>query len=315
MSSETKPPNQVSIAEPEAGDEPDPSWRTKCVLLYKGTAWLPEEQSVFRDASEALSYFVVNNQAKNLIGQPRWNNVVLWTGDIPYTRPKTKQTLTAYRFQDGPHRMKIDDKNCLDWAFIAFIDKKNAKKLSPIRSKHLSKEDERLMTAVATIRATRFHHLDVWTCHDSESWDSAMEMVRDFKMKKYVADQFRTPEYTELRKKYEAFIRYGVAGFSRDDITLLDKIGNADDANEPGTSSEEDYDYANDGYEHDSDDFEFVFAPKSQLQPRDEPLQGFLEHHVEEEDTEEDKPNNKAEIRADEEDLDMAARLSGASLV
>lgn len=316
MSNEKKPTKKVSIAEPEVGDESEQSWRMKCVLLYKGSAWLPEERSIFPDASAALAHFAAKNLVKNLVGQRRWSNVVLWTGDIPYTHPRTKQTFTVYPLYDGPHRIEIEDKYCLDWAFIAFVDNKTATKLPPIRSKDLSKEDGRLLTALAKI-CLMGYHVDVWTCHDSESWDSAIEMVRDFKMKKYIADQFRTPEYIERRKKYEAFIRHGVAGFSRDDIVLLDNIRNEDEANGAETSSEEDYDYANDGYEHDSDDFELVFAPKSQLQLQEESFHGFLEHQEESiaEDNDKDKPSDNTETNADTEDLDMAARLAGTSIV
>lgn len=311
MPNKKEPTKKVSIAEPEVGDESDQSWRMKCVLLYKGGAWLPEERFVFPDASAALAHFAI----KNLVGQRRWSNVVLWTGDIPYIRPRTKQTFTAYPLYDRPHRIEIEDKYCLDWAFVVFVDNKTAAKLPPIRSKDLSKEDGRLLTALAKI-CSMGYHVDVWTCHDSESWDSAMEMVRDFKMKKCVADQFRTPEYIERRKRYEAFIRHGIAGFSRDDIVLLDNIRNEDEANRAETSSEEDYDYANDGYEHDSDDFELVFAPKSQMQPREESFHGFLEHQDESiaEDNDKDTPSDNTETNADAEDLDMAARLAGTPI-
>lgn len=300
MSDEKKPTKKMFIAEPKLGDETDQGWQMKCALLYKGSAWFPEERFVFSDAASALSHFAL----KNSVGQRRWSNVILWTGEIPYTRPKTRQTFTAYPFYDGPRRIEIEDKYCLEWAFIAFADKKTATKLPPMRSKDLS-EDGRLITALTKIRFMGYH-VDVWTCHDSESWDSAMEMVRDFKMKKSVADQFRTPEYVELRKKYEAFIRHGVAGFSRDDIALLDRIQNEDEAVGLEASSEEDYDYANDGYEHDGDDFELVFAPTSQSHPEDESeLHGFLEHQ--EESIEED------DSKGHDEDLDMAARLAGTS--
>lgn len=298
MSDEKKPAKKVSIAEPKLGDEIDQGWRMKCALLYKGSAWLPEERFVFPDAASALSHFAV----KNLAGQRRWSNVVLWTGEIPYTHPRTRQTITAYPLYDSPRRIEIEDQYCLEWAFIAFADKKTATKLPPVRSNDLS-EDRRLMAALTKIRFMEYQ-VDVWTCHDSKSWDSAMKMVRDLKMKKYVADQFRTPEYVERRKKYEAFIRHGTAGFSRDDLALLDRIQNGDEADELDVSSEEEYDYANDGYEHDGDDFELVFAPTSQPQPGNEPeLHGFLEHQEESIDEDDSK--------GDEEDLDMAARLAG----
>lgn len=314
MSDERKPVKKVSIAEPGVGNEVDQSWQLKCTLLYKGSAWLPEERFVFPDAASALSHFA----AKNLVGQRRWSNVVLWTGEIPYTRPKTKQTFTAYPFYDGPRRIEIEDKYCLEWAFIAFTDKKTATKLPPLRSKDLSKEDERLVTALTKIRFMGYH-VDVWTCRDSESWDSAIEMVRDFQMKKYVADQFRAPEYIERRKRYEAFIRHGVAGFSRDDIVLLDKIQNEGEAARLDAGSEDDYDYANDGYEHDGDDFEHVVAPTSQPKTEEEPeFHGFLEHQEEtihEDDSKgEEKPSENTEISVDPEDLDMAARLAGSSV-
>lgn len=310
MPDENKPvKKRVSIAEPGVGDESDQGWHTKCALLYKGSAWLPEERFVFPDAASALSHFA----AKNLVGQRRWSNVVLWTGEIPYTRPKTKQTFTAYPHYDGPRRIEIEDKYCLEWAFIAFTDKKTATKLPPVKSKDLSKGDGRLITALTKIRFMGYH-VDVWTCRDSESWDSAIEMVRDFGMREHVANQFRAPEYTERRKRYEAFIRHGVAGFSLDEIVLLDKIQNEYEAVGLDAGSEEDYDYANDGYEHNSDDFEHVVVPKSQPQPEAESeLHGFLEHQEETMDVndKEDEPNENTEISVDQEDLDMAARLAG----
>lgn len=317
MPDEKKVSRKVSIAEPVFGKEPDQNWQMKCALLYKGSAWVPEERYVFSDAASALSYFA----AKNLIGQRRWSNIVLWTGDISYTHPKTKQTFTAYPLYDSPHRIKIDDKYCLEWAFVAFADKqdkRNANKIPPMLSKDMPKEDGSLVTALTKIRFMGYH-VDVWTSRDSDRWDVAIEMIREFGMKRHVASKLRTPEYAELRKKYEAFIRHGVAGFSRDDIVLFDKTQNSSKAIVPDTSSEEDYDYADDGYEHDGDDFELVFAPRSRSQQEDVPeLHGFLEHQeetiVEDESKEEEKASETLKISVDQEDLDMAARLAGTSI-
>lgn len=314
MPDEKKLIKRVSISEPDVGDDPDRSWHTKCALLYKGSAWHPEERFVFPDAASALAHFA----AKNLVGQRRWGNVILWTGEIPNARPRTRQTFTAYPLHDGPRRIEIEDKYYLDWAFIAFADKKTAAKPTPNRSKDVSKEDARLATALTEIRFMGYH-VDVWTCRDSDSWDSAMRRARNVKTTKYVAGLFRTPEYDQRRKKYEAFIRHGVAGFSRDDIARLDKIQNEDEATRRDASSEEDYDYADDGYEHDGEEFELIFVSSSQPRPEEEPeFHGFLEHQeetiIEDDGKAEEKLNENAEIDVDPEDLDMAARLAGASI-
>lgn len=316
MSSETKLVKKVSIVDPGVDNSSDEDWRIRCSLFYKGSAWVQEHREVFPDACSAISHFAF----QNMRGEYRWSNVMLWTGEIPYTCPRTKQTFTAYPHSDGPRRIEIEDKYCLEWAFIAFTDGKKPTRLPPVKSKDLSEEDERLMSALTQIRLMGYH-VDVWTCRDSENWDFAMEYVREFGMDEYVAEKFKGSEYIERRERYEAFIQHGVAGFSQDDITLLDKIQSQDSQAKSGIESEEEYDYANDGYEYDDDDddYEHISGPEPQPQPQPESksdLNGILEHQetiAEDETKDHDETSGTLEISVDSEDLDMAARLAGSS--
>lgn len=314
---EWKPKSKVAFVNvPNEGCQED--WATQCALYYKGSPWQTEQTEIFPDAASALSHFALRNM---LQGRRRCSNVLLWTGQIPYTTPRTKQTFTVYPQYDGPRRIEIEEKYCLEWAFIAFTDGSKGTKLPPMKSKELSEEDERLMAALKNIIQMGYR-VDVWTCRDNENWDFDVDCVRDFGMKKMVAQRQQDAETIERRERYEAFIRHGVAGFSQDDINLLSSKLDEDRDDE----EEDDYDYAYDGYEHEADGARQSRAhvqAQTQAEP-DSESNGYLEHQ--EETATEDRTDGDSdslssdgsespespespEISIHSEDLDMAARL------
>lgn len=283
-------------------------WTIQCALYYKGSPWQTERTETFPDAASALSHIALRDM---LSGRRRCSNVVLWTGQIPYTTPRTKQTFTVYPHYDGPRRIEIEEKYCLEWAFIAFTDGSKGTKLPPMKSKELSKEDKRLMSALKNVIQLGYH-VDVWTCRDNENWQFDVDCIRDFGMKKMVAERQQDAETIARRERYEAFIRHGVAGFSQDDINLLfNKLHEDRDDEE-----EDDYDYAHDAYEHEADDVQqsqVHTQTQTQAAP-DSELHGYLEHQ-EETITEEgdvgdaEESSEGPEISIHSEDLEMAARL------
>lgn len=281
-------------------EEPQDEWVMQCALYYKGSPWQAERTETFSDAAAALSHIALRDM---LNGRRRCSNVLLWTGQIPYTTPRTKQTFTVYPQYDGPRRIEIEEKYCLEWAFIAFTDGSKGTKLPPTKSKDLSEEDQRLMAALKNVIQMGYH-VDVWTCRDNENWNFDVDCVRDFGRKKMVTERQQNAEAVERRERYEAFIRHGVAGFSQDDIDLLFNKLHQDRPVE----EEDDYDYAHDAYEHEADG-----AQKTRVEP-DSELCGFLEHQEEiitddGADGDCEESSEGPEISIHSEDLDMATRL------
>lgn len=311
LSSEnTEPKPRAKVAFADVAKEVEEEWLTQCALYYKGSPWQTERTETFPDASSALSHLAIH---KMLDDRRHCSNVLLWTGQIPYTNPKTKQTFTIYPHYDGPRRIEIEERYCLEWAFIAFTDGTKATRLPPTRSKVLSEEDARLMAALKSVIQMGYH-VDVWTCRDNENWDFDVDCVRDFGMKKLVAQRQQSEEAVERRKRYQAFIRHGVAGFSQSDIDLLfSKL----DVNRKNEEEEDEYDYAHDGYEHEEDGVQQSRAhvQKQNTADLDSELNGYLEHQEEtitEEGTDDDSEvpsSGDPEISIHSEDLDMAARL------
>lgn len=318
-----EPKPKVAFASVETEKESREEWRIKCALYFKGSPWRKERSEVFPDASSALSHFALHNMASE---RQNCSNVLLWIGDIPYTTPKTKQTFIIYPHYDGPRRIEIESKYCLEWAILAFTDDSKPTKLPPVKSKDMSAEDERLMAAVRNI-ADMGYHVDVWTCRDSSNWDFDIDCIRDFGLVKVVAKRQQDPESLERRERYEAFIRHGVSGFSQDDIKLLDNALHEDVQDEHVDQSgeyEDDYDYADDGYEEEVDvEEQSQSQSQSQSQPQSQTecgpdLDGFLEHQ--EETITEDRgdgmnePSEDSEISSHTEDLDMADRLGNSPI-
>lgn len=312
---EMKPKSKVTFVNVEPKEALEEDWRTKCTLYYKGSPWQPEHSEDFSDAASALSHFALRNM---LNGRRRCSNVLLWTGQVLDTNARIKQTFTAYPHCDGPRRVEIEDKYCIEWAFIAFTDELKSTKLPPMKSKDMSEEDERLMMALKKI-VQMGYHVNVWTSRDNENWNFDMDCIRDFGMKKLVAQRHTEPENIERQERYKAFIQHRVSGFSQADIDILQKSseeeGN-DQRDDRDDEDDDDYDYAHDGYEHQADD---ALRHQDQSQSRAQvesasDLSGHLEHRDEtvaksEDEDDEEEASQGTEISVHTEDLDMADRL------
>lgn len=267
-------PATIEPVNTHTSKKPEDEWRTLCALYYKGSPWQQDRIQVFPDASSALSHVALHSMLGDRTR--RCSNVLLWTGEIAYTTPRTKQTLTIYPHYEGPRRIEIEEKYCLEWAFLAFTSDPKSTQLPPMEGRDLGEEDPRLMAAIQTV-SERGYHVDVWTCRDSEEWDFDIDSVRVYDIKKAAAERLQDPERLKRRARYEAFIRHGVSGFSRDDINFLDDILERELQGDQHIERENDYDYADDGYELQVDG-----TQKSA--PRTEPeleFNGFLEHQEE----------------------------------
>lgn len=313
---EMKPKSRVSFVNVEPEEALEKDWPTQCALYYKGSPWQPEHSEDFSDAASALSHFALRNMLK---GRRRCSNVLLWTSHLLDTNARIKQTFTAYPHCDGPRRIEIEDRYCLEWAFIAFTDDRSGTKLPPMKSKDMSEEDERLMKALKKI-VQMGYHVDVWTCRDDENWNFDMDCIRDFGMKKLVAQRYTEPENIGRRERYKAFIQHRVSGFLQADIDLLQKSLEEEGGDQKGHRDDEDdddYDYAYDGYEHEADDAlnrHDKVQSRAQVESASD-LHGHLDHRdettakSEEEDDDEEEASQRTEISVDTEDLDMADRL------
>lgn len=268
----------------ELSSKTEDQWRTQCALYYKGSPWQQDRFVIFPSASSALSHVALHNMLNE---RRRCSSVLLWTGDISYTNPQTKQTLTIYPHYEGPRRIEIEEKYCLEWAFLVFSNDPKSTRLPPMEGRNLEEEDPRLMTAIKAL-SDRGYHVDVWTCRDNEEWDFDIDCVRGFDTKA-ATERLQNSDCLKRRARYEAFIRHGVSGFSEDDISILDDIlekeqqvdeqtaGETAQQNDLDVERQSDFDYIHDGC-----GVEVNGAQQFRQQTESEPeFNGFLEHQEE----------------------------------
>ncbi|KAF3769984.1 hypothetical protein M406DRAFT_66438 [Cryphonectria parasitica EP155] len=259
----------------EFEEESEDALHTKCAIYYKGSAWRPEDRQVFSDASSALSHF-----ARQHVSNTRspYSKILLWTGELPYTRPHTKQTFTVYPHSDGPRRLEIEEKYDLEWALIAFTEHSHATTLPPMKSKSLSEEDSRLMAALKDIIAAGYR-VNVWTARDNENWDAEIEYIQDWGMGHTIFQRQSEQEVEERRKRYIAFIEHGIPGFSWTDVRILDDEIHRVEQDEQGDAEEADC-----GYDYDCDYDGHEYANETLYQSWEQPeheTEGWLMHQEE----------------------------------
>lgn len=208
----------------------------------------------------------------------------------------------------------MQKKYSLEWAFIAFTEATKSTRLPPMKSKHLSGEDTRLMAALQNVTEMGYH-IDVWTCRDNENWNYDVECIRDFGHTESVVKAQKWQEGIERRERYEAFIRHGVAGFLQDDLKILDDA--ADQAGKKQQTESEGQE-EHDGDEHYGCEYGTEPSERPQLQPEPElDMKGFVEHQdgtttAEMDETLDDSSANTS-ITLLSEDIDMAQRLGMVS--
>lgn len=268
-----KPSSTVTKASVSACKKPLEPWRILCDLYYKGTPWQPEHKKSLPDAASALSQFAL----RHMLSEHRdCSNTLLWTSEVQMTQVRVKQTFTVYPLIDGPLRTKIQKNYDLPWAIINFTNGP-----STTSSTTLHYGDERLMMAIRNIISMGYH-VEVWTYLDDDEWDVDLKLAKA-ELARNEEAHIRTPtrnrrvlldpQHIQRRRKYDVFVRHGVAGFSQADLDLLDKL-------QPEQLCrvlvDDDFVILGVGHSH---NIEPARLPQSQSQKRTgSELMGFLEH-------------------------------------
>lgn len=215
---------KVAIANVTRDKQPLEPWHALCDLYYKGTPGQPEHKKSFVDASAALSQFALRHM---LSEKCDCSNTLLWTSEIQMEESLVSQTFTVYPVIDGPKRKEMHQNYDIHWAIITFTDERFNTKTAD-----LHEVDKRLMMAIRNV-VSMGYHVDVWNSLDEDAWHMDLmlaeaELARDSTMGRHISSStrnpsvFLNPQHLERRKKYEALVQHGVAGFLQADLDFLD---------------------------------------------------------------------------------------------
>ncbi|KUI60548.1 hypothetical protein VP1G_07747 [Cytospora mali] len=268
-------------------------YSVKCDVYYPSIPWESARTDYFENATAALSNYCLNILLNE---NGMYSNVILWTSYTPRAEPSRRQqrftVLPSYLKPDRDALGRNDEK--YDWAIIAFRD-------GPVRSRIpavFRGQHGTLQSALARVMAMGYY-VDVWDRFDNLRWKTTMDDARTRGNEWLCVDQ-------SCREKYDAMVRYGIAGFSAGEIGIVDEaLGRMRMKQSKLENSAGDSALTGQGCQieaKDPDDNSHGSDPESELN-------GFLEHQ--EESIAPPSSDNQFEFSGLSDDLDMASRLGG----